>query len=121
MVTDEEGTLQETNETNASSPANTINSKPSVETTEETSADISAFYNEQVLSAEQNDEEITNNDGSVKETLDTAFHSEPGYIKDHSLAGSNRADYYEARSQGKSDVDEELDYLRNQKNEEKAN
>lgn len=58
--------------------------------------------------------ELANNDGSVVETLDTAFHNFPGYIKDHSLAGSNRADYYEARSQGKSDDEEELEVLRKQ-------
>jgi len=58
--------------------------------------------------------ELTNNDGSVVETLDTAFHDLPGYIKDHSMAGSNRADYYEAREEGKRDSEEELDYLRNQ-------
>jgi len=57
--------------------------------------------------------ELTNNDGSITETLDTAFHGEPGYIKDHSPAGSNRAEYYEARSEGRSDVEEELDFLKN--------
>ena len=60
------------------------------------------------------DGEITNNDGSVVETLDTAFHNKPGYIAEHSPAGSNRAGYYEARSDGKSDSDEELEYLKSQ-------
>src|SRR5690242_18549162 len=69
--------------------------------------EITEFYNDQVLSAEHKDDEITNNDGSVIETLDTDFHNQPGYITDHSLAGSNRADYYEKRSQGKSDTEEE--------------
>ncbi len=59
--------------------------------------------------------EITNNDGSVVETLDTAFHNKPGMIKSHSVAGSNRADYYEAQSQGKSDSEEEMEYLRKKK------
>lgn len=67
------------------------------------------FNEDEVLNAG----ELANNDGSVVETLDTAFHDLPGYIKDHSLAGSNRADYYEARSDGKSDSEEELDYLKN--------
>jgi len=90
-------------------------STPGFETdeTEETSDDIEAFYNKQVLSAEQSDDEITNNDGSVTEAFDTAFHNKPGYIIDHSLAGSNRADFYEAREHGKSDAEEELDYLSN--------
>lgn len=70
--------------------------------------------NEPVLQVEPPTEEVTNNDGSIIETLDTAFHNEPGYIKDHSIAGSNRADYYEARSQGESDVEEEQDYLKKQ-------
>src|SRR4051794_6400789 len=74
--------------------------------------------NESVLSADQTEEEVTNNDGSIIETLDTAFHNKPGYIKDHSIAGSNRADYYEARSQGKSDVEEEQDFLRQQQPEQ---
>ncbi len=65
----------------------------------------------------EDNSEITNNDGSVLETLDTVFHGQPGYIQDHSAAGSNRADYYEARSEGKSDVEEESNYLK-KKNEE---
>ena len=75
--------------------------------------EVSQFYDEQVLSAEEQDDEVTNNDGSVKETLDTAFHDIPGYITNHSLAGSNRADYYEKRLQGKSDTEEEQDYVKN--------
>jgi hypothetical protein len=62
-----------------------------------------------------NENELTNNDGSIIETLDTAFHGKPGYIKDHSDAASNRAEYYEARSDGKSDAQDELDYLKNKK------
>jgi len=71
----------------------------------------------QMLPAEQTGEEVTNNDGSISETLDTAFHNQPGAIKNHSIAGSNRADYYEAESQGKSDAEEELDFLKNQQPE----
>ena len=56
--------------------------------------------------------EIATNDGSVIETLDTAFHGQPGWSEGENPSGSNRADYYEARSQGKSDAEEELDELR---------
>jgi hypothetical protein len=83
----------------------------------ENSEEITEFYNNQIISAEQSDNEITNNDGSVKETLDTTFHNIPGYITEHSLSGSNRADYYEKRSQGKSDTEEEQDYMRNHQQE----
>ena len=57
--------------------------------------------------------EITTNDGAVVETLDTAFHNKPGVAEGENLSGSDRADYYEARSYGKSDVEEELDSLQN--------
>ena len=56
--------------------------------------------------------EIATNDGSVIETLDTAFHGTPGWSEGENLSGSNRADYYEARSNGKSDSEEELDEIR---------
>lgn len=59
--------------------------------------------------------ELANNDGSIVETLDTAFHDKPGMINTHSIAGSNRAEYYEARSDGKSDSEEELEYIKQQK------
>lgn len=84
------------------------------EATDEINDDVEAFYQEQVLSAEETDDNITNNDGSVTEAFDTAFHNKPGYIEGHSLAGSNRADFYEAREQGKSDAEEEMDYLKKQ-------
>jgi hypothetical protein len=77
-----------------------------------TGEDLNQFYKEQVLSAEEKGNEITNNDGSVIETLDATFHDTPGFIGDHSIAGSNRADFYEKRSQGKSDTAEEQDYVR---------
>jgi hypothetical protein len=57
-------------------------------------------------------EEIATNDGSVLETLDTAFHGTPGWSEGENPSGSNRADYYEARSNGKSDSQEELDEMR---------
>ena len=85
--------------------------------TTETGEALNQFYNEQILSAEHTDNEITNNDGSIIETLDTDFHNRPGYIGEHSLAGSNRADYYEKRSQGMSDTEEEQEYMRNRKEE----
>jgi hypothetical protein len=83
--------------------------EPGSESFRETRAD-QASNEDEVL----NKGEITNDDGSVVETLDTAFHNKPGMITDHSIAGSNRADYYEARSQGKSDSEEELDFLSKQ-------
>lgn len=65
-------------------------------------------------SDQQNDDEVTNNDGSIVETLDIAFHNKTGVIKDNSVAGSNRADYYEARSQGETDAEEEQDFIKKQ-------
>ena len=56
--------------------------------------------------------EIATNDGAVIETLDTALHGIPGWTDGENISGSNRADYYEARSNGKTDVEEELDDLR---------
>lgn len=55
--------------------------------------------------------ELANNDGSLVETLDTDFHNKPGVAEDENPSGSDRAGYYEARSQGKSDSEEELDAL----------
>jgi hypothetical protein len=65
-------------------------------------------------SAERHNDEIATNDGSVIETMDTAFHNKPGVSEGENLSGSDRADYYESRSQGKSDAEEELDSLNNQ-------
>ena len=53
--------------------------------------------------------DVANNDGSVLETLDTAFHDKPGYAEGESISGSNKAEYYEERSYGQSDDEEELD------------
>jgi hypothetical protein len=63
-------------------------------------------------SAERHNDEIATNDGSVIETLDTDFHGKPGVSEGENLSGSDRADYYESRSQGKTDAEEELDMLR---------
>ncbi len=111
MITEQGDTLQES-----------VNNKDITPDTQEHAAadnreEITEFYKEQILSAEQSDSEITNNDGSIKETLDTAFHDIPGYMSEHSLSGSNRADYYEKRSQGKSDTEEEQEYMRNHQQE----
>ena len=110
MILEQEDDLQESVNNNELTPDTQNN-------TNKNSEEITEFYNEQILSAEQSDNEITNNDGSVKETLDTAFHNIPGYISDHSLSGSNRADFYEKRSQGKTDTEEEQEYMRNHQQE----
>ena len=68
----------------------------------------------QPFTAGNNTPEIATNDGSVIETLDTAFHGVPGWSEGENLSGSNRADYYEARSSGKSDVEEEMEEIRKQ-------
>jgi hypothetical protein len=71
------------------------------------------------LTAGHDTPEIATNDGSVIETLDTAFHGIPGWSEGENISGSNRADYYEARSNGKSDAEEELDVIR-EKNKPKS-
>ena len=68
----------------------------------------------QPFTSGNNTPEIATNDGSVIETLDTAFHGVPGWSEGENLSGSNRADYYEARSSGKSDVEEEMEEIRKQ-------
>lgn len=55
------------------------------------------------------DNDLAANDGSISETLDTAFHQKPSVAEGENPSGSDRADYYEARSQGQSDAKEELD------------
>ena len=60
---------------------------------------------------ERSNHEIATDDGAVIETLDTAFHNKPGVAEGLNLSGSDRADYYEARSYGKTDSEEELDTL----------
>jgi hypothetical protein len=56
----------------------------------------------------QNSNDLATNDGTVVETLDTAFHHKPGVAEGENLSGSNRADYYEERSFGQSDAEEEV-------------
>lgn len=68
--------------------------------------------NEEGFTAGNFTPEIATNDGSVSETLDTVLHGSPGWSEGENPSGSNRADYYEARSNGKSDAEEELDELR---------
>lgn len=53
--------------------------------------------------------DLATNDGSVLETLDTAFHNKPGVAEGENPSGSDRADYYESREQGKSDAEKEVD------------
>ena len=65
----------------------------------------------QSTGAERHHDEVARNDGGVIETLDTAFHDKPGVAEGENPSGSDRADYYEARSQGKTDAEEELDTL----------
>lgn len=55
--------------------------------------------------------DLATNDGSVLETLDTAFHNKPGVAEGENISGSDRADYYESRAQGKSDAEEEANEL----------
>jgi hypothetical protein len=55
--------------------------------------------------------DLATNDGSVVETLDTAFHNKPGVAEGENPSGSDRADYYEAHEQGKSDAEQEADSL----------
>ncbi|HEU4901947.1 MAG TPA: hypothetical protein VFT06_04120 [Flavisolibacter sp.] len=52
--------------------------------------------------------DLATNDGTVVETLDTAFHHKPGVAEGENPSGSNRADYYEERSFGQSDAEEEV-------------
>ncbi|HUP12350.1 MAG TPA: hypothetical protein VM187_09070 [Niastella sp.] len=61
----------------------------------------------------ESNDEIATNDGAIIETLDTAFHNKPGVAEGSNISGSNRADYYESRSYGKTDAEEELDALNN--------
>jgi len=61
--------------------------------------------------AQRSNDEVATNDGAIIETLDTAFHHKPGVAEGENISGSDRADYYEAHSQGKSDSEEELDAL----------
>ncbi|MBD0288826.1 MAG: hypothetical protein ICV51_16980 [Flavisolibacter sp.] len=76
-----------------------------------------AAASEDKKTSEGHNTEIATNDGSVTETLDTAFHGTPGWSEGENLSGSNRADYYESRSYGKTDVEEELEARRKEQSE----
>ncbi len=58
---------------------------------------------------QQPSNDLATNDGSIVETLDTAFHQKPGVAESENPSGSNRADYYELRSNGQTDAEEEID------------
>ena len=78
---------------------------------------FAASGDKELSHAKHEGNDTANNDGSVMETLDTAFHDKPGYAEDLSMAGSNRADYCEERSYGKTDDEEELDARSNEHKE----
>lgn len=80
-------------------------------TTEEKNNAAQQSPSGQNSAATQRTDEVATNDGAVIETLDTALHNTPGVAEGTNLSGSNRADYYESRSQGKTDAEEELDAL----------
>jgi hypothetical protein len=82
--------------------------------TEKASAAEQLSENNYTIAAERTTDEVATNDGAVIETLDTAFHNKPGVAEGENLSGSDRADYYESRSYGKTDAEEELDTLNNQ-------
>ncbi len=65
----------------------------------------------QTEAASRSSDEIATADGSLIETMDTALHNKPGVAEGEQVSGSSRADYYESRSYGKSDAEEELDAL----------
>ncbi len=66
---------------------------------------------EDAFPEKHNNNDVATNDGSVLESLDTAFHNKPGYTNDNIVSCSNRADYDEEISSGKSDNEDELDVL----------
>lgn len=84
-------------------------------TAEKEQAKEQSSYTPQTTS-EQINNDLATNDGAILETLDTAFHQKPGVAEGENLSGSDRADYYEARSQGKSDAEEETDALSGESN-----
>jgi hypothetical protein len=87
-------------------------SAPSSDIDKGETKNISSTSRDDQFTAGHDTPEIATNDGSVIETLDTALHGTPGWSEGENISGSNRADYYEARSYGKTDVEEELDDLR---------
>lgn len=65
-------------------------------------------WNNHPAAALQPSNDLATNDGGVIGTLDKAFHNKPGVDETTNLAGSNRADYYEAHPNGQSDAEEEV-------------
>lgn len=63
---------------------------------------------DQTPAATQGTNDLATNDGAIIETLDTAFHGQHGVTEGRFPSGSNRAHFYEERSSGKSDAEEEL-------------
>lgn len=54
----------------------------------------------------QDSNDLATNDGAVIDTLNTAFHHK--HNEGDNPSGSNRADYYEERSYGQTDAEEEI-------------
>lgn len=105
------------NENNASNKSENVNQSAEHKTPEQSEAAYKNWNTRQALDTNNlgstfNSNDVANNDGSTFETLDTAFHEKPGYHEGPTVAGSNRADYYESRENGKSDVEEELEVLK---------
>jgi hypothetical protein len=90
-------------------PGDTRAAQPHVTAAKEASEQLAVHGS--TAAAQRTNDEVATNDGTVVETLDTAFHNKPGLAEGENLSGSDRADYYEARSQGKTDAEEELDAL----------
>jgi hypothetical protein len=74
--------------------------------------------NNELVQGNYNSNDISTNNGTTEDTLDAAFHSALGVTRGNNLAGSNRADFYETPSSGKSDSEEELDALNEKKDME---
>jgi hypothetical protein len=87
--------------------------KQSTVTEESDMNDNNRFYTE-----ENPGNEIATNDGAIIETLDTTLHGKPGWVEGENISGSNRADYYESRSNGQSDSEEELNAIKKDRQEE---
>lgn len=77
-------------------------------TTEGSSATEGPAAGKWSTATSQESNDLATNDGTVVETLDTAFHHKPGVAEGENLSGSNRADYYEERSFGQNDAEEEV-------------
>lgn len=108
---DERGNLQGQEKSQAETPANKTASQKRFERGTDMDFFEMSSQNDHP-DAEPANKDVATNDGSVVETLDTAFHDVPGFNGGENLSGSNRADYYEARSQSKSDTEEELEARR---------